>query len=64
MYIHRSNYETMFCSSNTRIGENLILSVEKLTDDAEMVKLSSIKQKCYINGYGQYNPNKNIKIPN
>jgi hypothetical protein len=57
VYIHRPQCKTMTCSSETKFDGNLtIISVKKLTDDAEKVELSSIKEKCYINGYGQYNP--------
>lgn len=35
-----------------------IISINKLNDNAEKVKLSTINKKCYINGYGLYEPKK------
>jgi hypothetical protein len=57
VYIHKPQCKTIICSSETKFGGNLIvISTKKSTDDVEKVELSSIKEKCYINGYGKYNP--------
>ena len=60
VYIHRPQYKTITCSSETKFDGNLtIISVKKLTDDAEKVELSSIKEKCYINDMVNIIQNKN-----
>ena len=57
VYIHKPQYKTIYCSSETKFdGDLTIISTKKLTDDDEKVELSSIKEKCYINGYGEYDP--------
>ena len=57
VYIHRPQYKSITCSSEIKFDGNLtIISTKKLNDNDEKVELSSIKEKCYINGYGQYKP--------
>jgi len=54
VYIHNVvNNKTTASSFNEDLT---IISIDKLNENAIKVKLSTIEKKCYINGYGIYNP--------
>lgn len=57
VYIATTEYKSVICSPNTKFDGTIgVISTKKLTENSKKVKLSSIKEKCYINGYGWYNP--------
>jgi len=63
VYIASAEYKSVICSKNTKFEGVLgVISVKKLTKNSKKVKLSSIDYKCYINGYGWWNPEENEKI--
>ncbi len=57
VYVHNVVYDTITYSSTSSFdGDLTIISIEPLNENAKKVKLSTIKKKCYINGYGIYVP--------
>lgn len=57
VYIHNVDYNTTTAISTSTFGGDLtIISIVPLNENAIKVKLSTIEKKCYINGYGIYEP--------
>lgn len=57
VYVATPEYKSVICSTNTKFdGALVVISTKKLTENSQKVELSSINYKCYINGYGWYDP--------
>ena len=57
VYMHSVVHNKETISSASSFDDGLIIiSIKPLNDDAIKVKLTTIKKKCYINGYGIYEP--------
>lgn len=56
---HHSNkeYEEFIKNIPEYIYKTEYYSNEPLSDKSEKIKISDITEKCYINGYGFYDPN-------
>ena len=56
VYIHNISVNKAISSTLLNSDDFTIISIDPLTENAVKVKLSTIKKKCYINGYGIYEP--------
>jgi hypothetical protein len=56
IYVDEPKFETIYCSSHTEFDGTLRLYFLKKVEGSKRIRLSSIKEKIFVNGFGWYDP--------